>query len=212
MCPFCTNGCGRPCTTYHPEQYPDFAPGTQATVLHALALVCVARGLEPAACRACKRLGLTHLVAVSRSIVAECRSAGSDDSGDQLTVALQCADLFFDLFRRARDLVGKVGDSDSPGDVLWTLERVRYLAKALANLAALAGGALFKVADAKRALTDLADLVTDVCEAQIAVTGEGQPEWHSAGPAYRADRLAVFLYDAAEQLDMASRGRSRASG
>ena len=74
--------------TYHPNQYSDFSPGTHATVLHALALVCVAGGLEPTACRACRRPILAQLVAVTRGIVAECKNAGGGDSGHELTVAL----------------------------------------------------------------------------------------------------------------------------
>jgi hypothetical protein len=85
------------------------------------------------------------------------------------------------------------------------------LATALINLAVVAETR----ADFEQALsglTDLAGLVTDLGEAQSEVTGEAPPEWDPECPAYRADRLAVYLYDAVEQLDIKRRKARTQSG
>ena len=91
-------------------------------------------------------------------------------------------------------------DTDSLADLEWTLERSDYLAKAILNLAISTNGTEWAFTEAERVLTDLAGLITELCEWQMERTDEGPPNWAPNSLPHRADRLAVFLYDAAEQL------------
>lgn len=202
MCRFCASpGAG---------SHPDFIvahlasmgteKGIHAMLLNSSALVALAGAIDGGTCRALKRRSFASLVKISTSFVAEFKFASESDDTDHLTVTIQRNHLLFELFRRARDILSTVHDSDGVADVEWTLERGDYLAKAILNLAVITNGTEWAFKEAERVLTDLAGLITEFCEWQMERTGEGPPSWSPDCLPSRADRLAVFLYDAAEQL------------
>jgi hypothetical protein len=91
--------------------------------------------------------------------------------------------------------------------VLWTLERGEYLAKALVNLAQLAGGTELDFEEVERRLGDLAGLANAICEWQMELSGDGPPNCSVDTAAARADRLAMLLFDAAEDIAVARHKR-----
>lgn len=202
MCKFCTNLDAR--------SHPDFIvahlagmgteKGTHAMLLYSSALVALAGAIDAGTCRALKRRSFASLVKISTSFVAEFKFASESDDTDHLTVTIQRNHLLFEMFRRARDIFTTVRDTDGVADLEWTLERGDYLAKAILNLAVVTNGTEWAFKEAERVVTDLAGLITEFCEWQMELTGEGPPNWSPDSLSSRADRLAVFLYDGAEQL------------
>lgn len=180
---------------------------TRASLLYASALVAIAHAFEPRGCRAVQRKAFTSLVKVSASFVAEFKAIGESDGATDLEVSIARRQLFFAVFRRAREVLGLKPEPDYLPDVLWTLERGEYLAKALVNLAQLAGGTEFDFKEVERGLSDLAGLANAICEWQMELTGEGPQSWSADSAAARADRLAMVLFDAAEDIAVARHKR-----
>lgn len=174
--------------------------GTHVMLLYSSALVGLAGAFEGAACRALKRRSLAGLVRISTNFVAEFKVASESDDSDQLTVTIHRKHLLFEMFRRARDIITNVRRTDSAGDVEWTLERIDYLAQAVLNLVTVTNGTEWDLQEAERLVSDLAGLVTEFCEWHMECASEGPPTWSPDSIASRADRLAMSLYDAAEQL------------
>lgn len=202
MCRFCANPDAR--------SHPGFIiahlasmgteKGTHAILLYSSALVALAGAFEGATCRALKRRSFTALVKISTSFVAEFKTAAEGDDTEHLTVTIHRNHLLFEVSRRGREIITAVRETDCDDDLDWTFERADYLAKALVSLLAVTNGTEWAFKEAERTVTDLADLVTEFCEWRMERTGEGPPNWSHDSLPSRADRLAVFLYDAAEQL------------
>lgn len=174
--------------------------GTHAMLLYSNALVALAGAFDGGTCRALKRRSLAGLVKISVSFVAEFKSASESDDTDHLTVAIHRKHLLWESFRRARDVLTSVRETDSPEDLQWALERSDSLAKVIVKLVAVTNGTAWDFQEAERTVIALADLVTEFCEWLMERTGEGPPNWAPDSLPSRADRLAVFLYDEAEQL------------
>lgn len=174
--------------------------GTHALLLYSSALVAVAGAFGVGTCRALKRESLATLVKISASFVAEFKFALESDATDHLTVTIHRKHLLWESFRRARDVLASVRETDSPDDLQWALERSHSLGLVIVNLVAVTNGTEWDFQEAERTVLALADLVTEFCEWLMQRTGEGPPNWPSDSLPSRADRLAVFLYDEAEQL------------
>ena len=202
MCRFCAN--------LDRRSHPDFLvahlasmatdKGTHAMLLYSSALVALAGAFDGGTCRALKRRSFESLVKISTNFLAEFKSASDSDDSDHLTVTIHRKHLLFELFRRARDILTTVRDAHSNSDVEWALERSDHLAKAILNLVGVTNGTEWDFKEAEGTVTALAGLVTELCEWQMERTGEGPPNWPSDSSASRADRLAMSLYDVAEQL------------
>lgn len=196
MCIYCENGMAGSFSAYSAAQFPKFAKTTHATFGHAHALVCLARGFEPCVCRACKRESFKQLLASTRSLAAEFKTTHRDSSAEQITVTLQCKSLFFELFRRGRDLLHAASADGCLEDSAWTRECIRYLARALVNVAQTVQDSDLPVHEVERGLADFADLVGAAMELN------GAPPSNDEG-----DRIAAFLRSAAQQLGATRRKR-----
>lgn len=203
MCPFCINGSDRYNMNLTRMQFPACAKKTCAKLLYATALVHLATAFEPAACRVCKRQSFCRLVAVSRKFVAEFKESCGSEVSDHLEVSIVRRQLFFGVFRAARDVLALWPQAD----VLWTIERCEYLAQAFVNLGDTPRETESDFREVERRLTDLAGLATAICERQMELTGDGPSDWGSGSAAARADRLAMFLFDAAEEVAMGRQKR-----
>lgn len=202
MCRFCADLKPRSLPESHVAHLAGMATdkGTHAMLLYSSALVALAGAFDGGTCRALKRKSFASLVKITTSFLAEFKVASDSDDPDHLTVTIHRKHLLFEMFRRARDILTTVRETDSDSDVEWTLERSDYLAKAILNLVGVTSGAEWDFKEAEGTVTALADLVTELCEWQMERTDEGPPNWPSHSPANRADRLAMSLYDVAEQL------------
>lgn len=202
MCRFCANRGDRP----HPDSIVaqlaglGTEKGTHAMLLYSSALVALAGAFDGGSCRVLKRRSLVGLLNISTCFVAEFKAATDSDDSDHLTVTIHRKHLLFELFRRARDIFTTVRGTHSDPDREWMLERGDYLAKAILNLVNVTNGAEWDFEEAERLVTDLAGLITKFCEWQMERTGERPPAWSPDSCASRADRLAMSLYDGAEQL------------
>lgn len=191
--------------SYNPTHFDALTKSTHCTFAYANAFVCVGQSFEVNVCRKCKRQSFKELVAASRSFVAELKAPRARNDFDDVEVSLLCSQLFFTLFRRARNVLSLKPESDYLSDVDWTLERGHYLGQAIMNIAAVTVSTELARQEVKRALKDLAHLATDISEWQMELTDQRPPVWMEASSAFRANRLAVFFYDAIEQIDIASR-------
>lgn len=174
--------------------------GSHAMVLSAHAYAALAGAWNANSCRALKRRCLAILVTLTANFVAEFNFAQASEEPGHLTVTILRKQLLFELFRRARDLMTGLRDTDGEDDVRWALERGENLGKAMIDLASVANHSEWDFHEAERVLIDFANLVTELCERQMARTGKGPQAWTVDSPACRADRLAILLYDAAEEV------------
>lgn len=174
--------------------------GTHAMLLYSSALAALAGAFDGGTCRELKRRSFKKLLKISTSFLAEFKAATHSDDCDHLTVTIHRKHLLFELFRRARDILTTVRETHSDSDVEWTLERSDYLGKAIMNLVGVTNGAEWDFTEAEGTVTALAGLVTELCEWQMERTGEGPPNWSPDSSGSQADRLAMSLFDAAEQL------------
>lgn len=202
MCRFCANLDARSLPDFVVAQLAGMGTdkGTHAMLLYSSALVALAGAFDGGTCRGLKRQSLATLVKISASFVAEFKCASERDNTDQLTVTIHRKHLLWESFRRARDVLTNARETDRSDDLQWALERGDYLAKAIVNLVAVTNGSAWDFREAERIVTALADLVTAFREWRMERTGEGPPNWSPNSLPSRADRLAVLLYDQAEQL------------
>lgn len=202
MCRYCANFDGRTHSDFIVANLAGMGAdkGTHAMLLYSSALVALAGAFDGGTCRALKRRSFATLVKISASFVAEFKSASESDDSNHLTVTIHRKHLLFESFRRARDVLTNVRESARFDDLQWALERGDLLAKVIANLVAVTNGTEWDFKEAEGSVTALADIVTEFCEWQMERTGEGPPNWSPDSSASRADRLAMSLYDKAEQL------------
>ena len=209
MCRFCPNPVDRSPSEFIVPRLAGMGAekGTHAMLLYSSALGDLAGAFDEGSCRALKRRSFAGLVKISTSFVAEFKAAAESDGSDQLTVTIHRKHLLIELFRRARDILTSVHGTNSIEDVEWTLERIDYLAAAILNLAAVTNATEWDFKEAEGLVGDLAGLVTEFCEWQMESTGEEPPNWSIESVASRADRLAMSLYDTAEQLAIKRQAR-----
>lgn len=166
----------------------------QASILHAGALVALAGAFNPRACRDSQRQCLGSLVKASRSLVADFKTVGEGDGAN-----LHCEHLFWELHWPSSAIFGL---HEKDPDEVWMLERDELIGKTLANLSEACSGSHLELKQMARAVREHGDLAEELCAKDVELTGKGPPDWDPESGAYRFDRLAVLLYDAAEQLEM----------